>query len=72
MHDNILKISEADIKNSNQNALLKTLNKNGNGYCIYLSNSVIQLLELQPETDEIKYTVKDNILYIVKAQNNIT
>ena len=71
MNDNVLKISEVDIRKTDKNVLLKSLNKNGNGYGIYLSNSVIQLLEIKPEADEIKYTVKGNILLIEKAQNVI-
>ena len=69
INDNVLKITEINPQKANPNALLKTFNKNGNGYGIYLSNSIIQLLEIIPENDEVKYRIKNNTLYIEKAKD---
>ena len=67
MDKNVLKISKIDPDNINQDLLIKKFNKSGNGYGIYISNSIIQFLELNPETDEVKYTIENDVLNITKA-----
>ena len=65
MDGNILKISEATQEEiSSENRLVKKFNKSGNGYGLYISNSIIQFLEINPEVDAVKYLIKDDILYI--------
>ncbi len=68
MDKNVLKISKIDPDNINQDLLIKKFNKSGNGYGIYISNSIIQFLELNPETDEVKYTIENDVLNITKAE----
>ncbi len=65
-HD-LLKISKVDPQNVDKNFLLKKINKSGNGYSLYLSSSIVQLLELKPEIDEVKYIIENEILYIKKS-----
>lgn len=68
MDKNVLKISKIAPDNINQDLLIKKFNKSGNGYGIYISNSIIQFLELNPETDEVKYTIENDVLNITKAE----
>lgn len=67
MNKNILKISKVHPDNTNPNALIKKFNRCGNGYELYISNSIIQFLELNPEKDEVKYEIENDILFILKA-----
>ena len=67
MDRNVLKIIKTGFDVNNQNLLIKKFNKSGNGYGLYISNSIIQFLELNPETDEVKYVIEDDILSISKA-----
>ena len=67
MDKNVLKISKIDPDNINQDLLIKKFNKSGNGYGLYISNSIIQFLELDPEIDEVKYTIENDVLNITKA-----
>jgi len=64
---NLLKISKINPQEADSNFLLKKINKSGNGYSLYLSSSIVQLLELTPETDEVKYIIEDETLYIKKV-----
>lgn len=64
---NLLKITKINPQEVDNNFLLKKINKSGNGYSLYLSSSIVQLLELSPETDEVKYIIENEILYIKKA-----
>ena len=64
---NILKIREINPEKINPNLMIKKFNKSGNGYGLYLSASILQLLEINPEIDEVKYLIEDNILKIKKA-----
>ena len=67
-HD-LLKISKINPHKADKNFLLKKITKSGNGYSLYLSSSIVQLLELSPETDEVKYIIEGGILYIKKASD---
>ncbi len=62
----LLKISKVNPQKVDDSFLLKKINKSGNGYSLYLSSSIVQLLELSPEIDEVKYIIEDEILYIKK------
>ncbi|MBR1425009.1 hypothetical protein IJ579_05560 [bacterium] len=63
----LLKIEKVNPNEVSNNFLLKKINKSGNGYSLYLSASIVQLLELTPENDEVKYTIDGEVLYIKKA-----
>ena len=66
MNQNILEISRVLPDEINEDYLIKKFNKSGSGYKLYLSGSIIQFLEINPETDEVKYTIGGNSLYISK------
>ena len=69
MDGNILKISKATQEEStSENRLVKKFNKSGNGYGLYISNSIIQFLEINPETDSVKYVIRNDVLYISGVQ----
>ena len=67
MDKNVLKIINTGFEIINQNLLIKKFNKSGNGYGLYISNSIIQFLEINPEVDEVKYVIEDDVLSISKA-----
>lgn len=66
MDNNVLVISKTPPNTDCKVCLVKKFNKSGSGYKLYISNSIIQFLELNPETDEVKYTIRDDVLYITK------
>ena len=69
MDGNILKISKATQEEiASENRLVKKFNKSGNGYGLYISNSIIQFLEINPETDSVKYVIRNDVLYISGVQ----
>ena len=69
MDGNILKISKATQEEiTSENRLVKKFNKSGNGYGLYISNSIIQFLEINPETDSVKYVIRNDVLYISGVQ----
>ena len=47
----------------------RKLIRSGTGWCIYVNNTIIDLLNLNPETDLIKYTVENDKLIITKSIN---
>ena len=64
----VLKIIKTGFDINNPHLLIKKFNKSGNGYGLYISNSIIQFLEINPEIDEVKYVIEDEILNISKAK----
>jgi len=67
MDKNVLKITKVKPDEEKSDFLIKKFNRCGTGYGIYISNSIIQFLEINPETDEVKYVIEDNILSIFKV-----
>lgn len=66
MEKNVLKISKINENEINPDFLIKKFNKNGNGYGIYITNSIIEFLEIDPETDKVKYEIVNGDLFISK------
>jgi hypothetical protein len=62
----IEKIQEQNTENI-ENAMIRKFLKSGTGVALYVSNSILRLLEINPETDEIEYAVNNKILEIRKA-----
>ena len=63
----IRKVEEPDAELL-KNAMVKKFAKSGNGVALYVSNSILRLLDINPETDEIEYAVNDKILEIRKVK----
>ncbi|CCY24719.1 unknown [Brachyspira sp. CAG:484] len=47
----------------------KKLMRNGTGWAIAINATILKLLEINPETDLIKFTVEGNKLIITKSPN---
>ena len=63
---NVLKITKIEPDDINPDFLIKKFNKNGNGYGLYITNSIIEFLEINPETDKVKYEIEGGELFISK------
>lgn len=47
----------------------RKLIRSGTGWCVYINNTVLQLIEVDPEVDMVKYRVEGNELIISKSPN---
>lgn len=47
----------------------KKLMRNGTGWAIAINATILKLLEINPETDMIKFTVEKDKLVITKSPN---
>lgn len=47
----------------------RKLIRSGNGWCLYLNNTIIDLLKLKPETDLVEYAFEGDKLIITKSPN---
>ncbi len=50
----------------------RKLIRSGTGWCAYINNTVLELIEVDPEVDMIKYRVENNELIISKGSNKKT
>ena len=48
--------------------LVKPLSKKNTSYGLYMANSILELLDINPETDKVYLEVDDNILIVKKAE----
>lgn len=47
--------------------LVRSLSKKNSSYGLYMPNSILELLEISPDTDKLNLTIEDNLLIIKKA-----
>lgn len=47
--------------------LVRTLSKKGSSYGLYMPNSILDLIAVNPEKDKLNIEIEDNILIIKKA-----
>lgn len=47
----------------------RKLIRSGNGWCLYLNNTIIDLLKVTPETDLVEYIMEGGKLIITKSPN---
>ena len=47
----------------------KKIMRNGNGWAISISSTILKLLDINPETDMVKFTVENDKLIITKSPN---
>lgn len=45
----------------------RKLIRNGNGWALCLNSTILSLLDVNPETDMVKYTIINNKLIITKS-----
>jgi len=46
----------------------RKLSRSGNGWSVFLPKVIIELLEINPESDQIEMEVENKVLKIKKAQ----
>lgn len=49
----------------------RKLSKSGNGWAIFLPKVVIELLELNPEIDQIEMNIENKVLTIKKSDETL-
>lgn len=49
----------------------RKLMRNGNGWALCINSTILQLLEIDPNINMIKYTVENNKLIITKSNKKI-
>jgi hypothetical protein len=47
----------------------RKLMRSGTGWSVFLNSTILQLLEINPETDMVKFRVENNELVISKSPN---
>ena len=45
----------------------RKLIRNGNGWAICINSIILELLDVNPETDMVRYTIENNKLIITKG-----
>lgn len=70
IENKVLKITQ--VKGGNfEHALVRKFIKSGHGWGIYVPNSVLELLDINPESDYIECEVNKNVLLIKKAPDTL-
>ncbi|MDR1168901.1 MAG: hypothetical protein LBK53_08470 [Heliobacteriaceae bacterium] len=47
----------------------RKLIRSGTGWCVFVNNTILQLLEINPETDMVKYRIENHGLILSKSPN---
>lgn len=64
----IKEIKPNELEN-HQNLMIRKFTKSGSGYALYISNTILELLGINPIEDYVEYELDDNILTIRKIEN---
>lgn len=48
--------------------LVRTLSRKGSSWGLYMPNSILDLIDVEPENDKLELDIEDNVLIIRKAQ----
>lgn len=48
----------------------KKLFKSGNAWVLLMQKAILELLEIDPEVDEVELKVENNVLRVKKAENS--
>lgn len=62
----VTKVANADIQ-SYENRLCKKLIRRSSGYGLNIPAPLLEMLEIDPEIDEIEFNIEDDVLTIKKA-----
>ena len=49
----------------------RKLSRSGNGWSVFLPKVIIELLDIDPETNEIELEIENKVLKITKAQTEL-
>ena len=52
-------------------SLDRKLIRNGNGWALFINSTILNLLDVNPEQDMVKYTVENDKLIITKSDMKI-
>lgn len=47
----------------------KKLSRSGSGWALFMPKTLLELIDVNPETDFLKIQVKNNIIKITKSEN---
>mgnify|MGYP000018204989 FL=1 len=47
----------------------RKLIRSGNGWCLYINNTILELIKVDPKSDLVEYSVEGNKLIITKSPN---
>ena len=50
----------------------RKLSKSGNGWSLFMPKTILELLDINPEKDQIEMEIVGKVLKVVKAENNNT
>ncbi|MEI3255951.1 MAG: hypothetical protein V8R83_11790 [Candidatus Gastranaerophilaceae bacterium] len=65
---NILRVNKIDSDDESQNTMLvRKFIRSGNGYALYIPNTILELLEVTPEKDSVSIKMSKQTLIITKA-----
>lgn len=48
----------------------KKLFKSGSAWVLLMQKAFLQLLDINPETDEVEIDIKDKVMYVKKAEKS--
>jgi len=52
-------------------AIYRKLMRNGNGWALSINSTILGFLDVNPETDMVKYTIENDKLIITKSDKKI-
>ena len=64
----IKEIKPQELEN-HENLMIRKFTKSGSGYALYISNTILELLDINPIEDYIEYELDDNVLSIRKIES---
>lgn len=53
-------------------SLDRKLIRNGNGWALFINSTILNLLDVNPEQDMVKYTVENDKLIITKSDMKVS
>lgn len=64
----IIREVKADESDNVKNFMVRKFTKSGSGWALYIPNTIIELLDINPVYDFIEYEIDDNLLTIKKSK----
>ena len=64
----IIREVKADESYNVKNFMVRKFTKSGSGWALYIPNTIIELLDINPAYDFIEYEIDDNLLTIKKSK----
>ena len=64
----IKEINPQELEN-HENLMIRKFAKSGSGYALYISNTILKLLDVNPMEDYIEFELNDNVLSLHKLES---